>query len=213
MDDQDELDPFIASIATELRRPVRVDPAFDARVMSALEPSVIPMPVGSGRRARRPWLLRPRTFSLTPLAGLAAAAALTGIAVLGVWRAGNPGDAVTVAPGISPSLPILPVSNTPGTQITPTMVSVPFMLREPGAESISLIGEFNGWDATKNPLVKVSEKDDVWAASVLLPPGRFEYQFVVNGQRRVIDPAAPQSARSDFGDANSVVTVSLGAVR
>jgi len=218
MVERNELDPFIASIANELKRPVRVDPAFDGRVMAALEPSVIPMPLGGERSGRerfrsRPWLLRPHTFSLTPLAGLVAAAALTGIAVLGIWRVRNPADAVTVGPALAPALPLIPASNVAGTQVTPTMISVPFMLRLPSAHSVALVGEFNGWDASKTPLIKISEKDDVWAASVMLPPGRFEYQFVVDGQHRMVDPAAPQTARSDFGDANSVVTVNLGAIR
>src|SRR5256885_1317096 len=114
MDERDELDPFLEEIALELRRPVRVDPAFDARVMASLEPAVLPLPRTGPRIPARPWLLRPRTFSLTPLAGLAAAAALAGIAVLGVLRVHNAGDAVTVAPGAL-NVPLIPAANAVGT--------------------------------------------------------------------------------------------------
>ena len=56
-----EHDPFIEGIAAELRRPVRFDSGFDARVMEALDPAVLPMRRRS--RPRTPWLLRPRTMS------------------------------------------------------------------------------------------------------------------------------------------------------
>ena len=63
-----EIDPFIEEIAGELRRPVRFDSSFESRVMASLEP----LPVERG--ASTPWLLRPRTFYVSPLAGLAVAA-------------------------------------------------------------------------------------------------------------------------------------------
>ena len=206
----EQLDPFLAEVASELRRPVRVDAAFDARVMAALEPSVIPLPGFDTRKRSRPWLLRPRTFSLTPLAGFAAAAALTSVVVLGAYRIRHPGDAVTVAP-VPAGYELTPVANV--TAITPTLSSVPFTLKLPGAKSVTVIGDFNEWDPAKTPLTKISEKDDLWAVSVMLPPGQFQYQFVVDGEKRLVDPAAPQSVKSEFGDANSVVTVGAGGIR
>jgi hypothetical protein len=212
MVERDEMDPFIEQIALELRRPVRVDPAFDARVMASLEPAVLPIRGAGSRIPARPWILRPRTFSLTPLTGLAAAAALAGIAVLGVLRVRDAGDAVTVAPGTL-SVPLIPASNPVGVAINPVMTAVPFMLTAADAKRVAIVGDFNGWDADKTPLTKILEKDGVWAVSVLLPPGRFEYQFVIDGERRIVDPTALQSARSEFGDANSVVTVNAGGAR
>lgn len=211
MTDQDELDPFLEGIALELKRPVQIDPAFDARVMAALEPDVIPMPGTRTREVSRPWLLRPRTFQLTPLSGLAAAAALTGIAAMGMWKVRHPGDAVTVAPG-SPALELTPVANT-GAPAPNALMPVTFMITAPDARSVALVGDFNGWDPAQTPLTKYSERDGVWTAHVALPAGQYQYQYLVDGERRILDPVAPQSAKSEFGDANSVVTVSPAGVR
>src|SRR5262249_29894767 len=105
MDDR-ELDNFIEEIAVELRRPERIDASFDAKVLAALEPTVLPLRAREATRPSRSWLFRPRTFSLTPLTGLAVAAALAGIAVLGVWRASQ-----SNAPTAQPQLALTPVAN------------------------------------------------------------------------------------------------------
>jgi hypothetical protein len=47
----------------------------------------------------------------------------------------------------------------------------------------------------------------VWTVSLVLRPGVYEYQFILNGKQRVTDPTMPQTS-SDFGSPNSVVTVS-----
>jgi hypothetical protein len=46
----------------------------------------------------------------------------------------------------------------------------------------------------------------VWSVSVPLRPDIYQYQFVLDGERRVTDPSAPEVA-SDFGSPNSIVTV------
>src|SRR4029453_2280576 len=78
-----EFDPFIEEIARELKRPVHIDARFDARVMSALEPTVIPI---APRHARAPWYLPPLSFSVSPLGAMAAAAALLGVLSLGALK-------------------------------------------------------------------------------------------------------------------------------
>ena len=44
-----------------------------------------------------------------------------------------------------------------------------------------------------------------WSARIPLEPGRHEYAFVVDGQRWVIDPLAPQVPDAGFGPTNAVV--------
>jgi hypothetical protein len=193
-----EYDEFIEGLASELRRPVRFDASFDASVMAALEAPVIPI----HRVAKsRPWLLRPRTFSLTPLGGLAAAAALAGLAALGTLqtRGTTPPQAAVTAP-----VPVVPVAFDP---LAPQ--AIPFVLTEfQNAKSVTLVGDFNEWDAHQTPL---ELKDGVWSASVELRPGRYQYQFVVDG-KWIVDPAG-KSVPSDFGGSNSVLTVRPGGVR
>ena len=64
-------DPFIDQIAAELKRPVRLDPRFDERVMEALNaPDVIPLhPARQAGKpgTRRPWLVRPWTLRVSPI--------------------------------------------------------------------------------------------------------------------------------------------------
>ena len=86
-------DAFVASVARTLRRPVRLDPALDDRIMAAVaaegRPAARPVDVEvaaggwAGARAWR-WLRRPRTVRVTPLGGLAGMAGLAAAAALAV---------------------------------------------------------------------------------------------------------------------------------
>ena len=53
----------------------------------------------------------------------------------------------------------------------------------------------------------------LWTLDVPLPPGRYQYAFVVDGRRFVADPAAPRAVGDDFGQPTSVVTVAGTAAR
>ena len=65
-------------------------------------------------------------------------------------------------------------------------------------------GSFNDWDTTKTVLKQAN--DSVWTGNVMLVPGRYEYQLVVDG-KWIADPRAQHSAASEFGAANSVIIV------
>ncbi len=47
---------------------------------------------------------------------------------------------------------------------------------------------------------------DGWKATVALPPGRYEYRFVVDGQW-ISDPNAKESVGNSFGSTNAVVVI------
>jgi hypothetical protein len=199
--DHDELDPFLASIARELKRPVHLDARFDERVMSALEPGIIPMP--GVRRTPQPWYRRPFSVTVTPIRMMAAAAALVGVASVSLLRSGA-STALQVADNRVPDSVVLqPVAN-----VTPApadrAVAEQFIIVAPGATSVSLVGEFNDWDATRTPMQRVSD-DGTWLVTVPLMPGRYEFQYEIDGVRRT-DPSRPQTS-SDFGSPNSVVSV------
>jgi hypothetical protein len=49
-------------------------------------------------------------------------------------------------------------------------------------------------------------EDGKWAKELALPPGRYEYRFVVDGQW-VDDPAATELIPNSFGTANAVLVV------
>jgi 1,4-alpha-glucan branching enzyme len=50
------------------------------------------------------------------------------------------------------------------------------------------------------------QADGHWEASLALPPGRYQYKFVVDGQW-LPDPNAHELIPNDFGSLNSVMEV------
>jgi hypothetical protein len=83
-----------------------------------------------------------------------------------------------------------------------------FVLVAPQAATVSLVGDFNDWDAARTPMRPLRSGGAVWSAVVPLPPGRYHYAFLVNGSRWLADPAAPRASDDGFGTPSSVVTVS-----
>jgi len=75
---------------------------------------------------------------------------------------------------------------------------------ELGIETISVVGDFNGWDPTSTPLRK---QNGVWSTILALPPGTYEYMFVVNGERWTTDPLALRTREDGFGGRNAVLDV------
>ena len=195
MRDQD--DAFIRRVRETLRAPVQVRPTFTGRVMAAVRAAP-----ARGDDGRLRWLVRPRTLRVSPLAALALAAAVAAFAVVGARDGGGRADAVT-PPAALPT-PVAPARLARGAAVAPTR----FTLVAPGARSVAVVGDFNDWDATSAPLARAA--DGAWVVTLPLAPGRYEYGFVVDGARVVADPAAAAVA-SDFGAANSVVTVGGGA--
>ena len=79
-----------------------------------------------------------------------------------------------------------------------------FTLDAPAAGAVAVAGSFNGWAADARPLKR--GKGGLWQATVLLPPGRYEYRFVVDGQWRD-DPACADRVPNGFGSENCVLQV------
>jgi hypothetical protein len=198
---EQELDPFIEDIAGELRRPVRFDSTFEARVMASLDPPVVSMS-SEPNEASTPWLLRPRTFYVSPLAGLAVAAGLVAVITMSVLRT-QPNARLAQAPDETAEF-VLP-GRVVQVAAVPTVYAAPFTYIDARAKSVAVVGSFNGWDASANVLTQSS--DSVWSTNVMLAPGRYEYQLVVDG-KWIADPSAQRRAESDFGGANSVMIVS-----
>jgi hypothetical protein len=83
--------------------------------------------------------------------------------------------------------------------------TVRFVIVAPNASRVSLVGDFNGWDATAMPMHRVNE-GDAWARDVVLESGRHVYAFIVDGAFHV-DPSAPRAAEDDFGIPSSALVV------
>jgi 1,4-alpha-glucan branching enzyme len=81
---------------------------------------------------------------------------------------------------------------------------ITFTFEEVGAGQVILTGDFNQWDIQKHPMQK--KPDGMLEKIVMLPPGRFEYKFKVDGQWRC-DPANYNRCKNAFGTQNSVIVI------
>ena len=73
-------------------------------------------------------------------------------------------------------------------------------------QRVVVVGDFNGWDESKSPMVRYGE-DGPWTVTVLAKPGRHVYAFLVDGTTLVADPRAPRAKDLDFGGDASVLMV------
>lgn len=73
------------------------------------------------------------------------------------------------------------------------------------ARSVAIAGTFNDWRPAVTPMVHLCK--GLWVKDLLLPPGRYEYRLVVDGQW-ICDPAAAEQVPNPFGGCNTVVIVS-----
>jgi predicted carbohydrate-binding protein with CBM48 len=198
MSEREPLDPYVEWIVAEARRPVMTDPAARQRVLDAIRREPVPQ-----RRGRvLAWLVEPRRFAIPPIATAALAAGLVGIGVLGGSAINRDGRLATVRPPqdgvVQPRHPDYP-----------TVRVVKFVITAPQAHSVSVVGDFNDWDAAATPAVR--EQDGSWSMYVPLRPGRYEYTFMLDGRHLIPDPAAPVAPDDGYGQKNSVVVVA-GAV-
>lgn len=75
-----------------------------------------------------------------------------------------------------------------------------FVIAAPGARSVAVVGDFSAWQ----PLpLSDPDGDGIWVASIPLPPGRYEYAFLVDGKWVGQDPLAEEYLRT-FGEYVSV---------
>jgi hypothetical protein len=65
--------------------------------------------------------------------------------------------------------------------------------------ALNLAGAFNGWSTTANPLTSLDQFGNRWG-EVLLPVGRNEYKFVINGGNWQTDPDNPFTAPGGFNN-------------
>jgi 1,4-alpha-glucan branching enzyme len=76
--------------------------------------------------------------------------------------------------------------------------TVAFSCDAPDAQTVYLIGDFNGWNHTAAPMQR--RADGSWFLEVLLSHSRHYYQFLVDG-KPVLDPNAmylPLGARHKY---------------
>jgi 1,4-alpha-glucan branching enzyme len=71
-----------------------------------------------------------------------------------------------------------------------------FRFTAPSALSVTLVGDFTQWQ--QKGIAMRKGKDDIWTASVVLPPGKHYYRFIVDGEW-CDDPECNQREANPFG--------------
>lgn len=161
-------------------------PDLSTGVMERLRAMPVPptsLPAAEGLLARLArWLWSPVMVPLRPAYAMGAFAVIAAAALLPAQ--------------LSPRAGMAPVAAAPEEE--PQMY-VQFRIEVPGASQVAVAGTFTGW-RPEHELTEVSA--GVWSAMVPLDPGVHDYTFVIDGERMVVDPYAPQVADS-FGGSNS----------
>jgi hypothetical protein len=220
------VDPAVERIALALRRPVDLGPEVDRAVMAAIRAAplmVAPAAERPARVARRggvwAWLVRPRAIRLTvtPIGALAAASIALVAALFGLRR----DEGVDRAAERLRATGEFPVPVTQEHSVASTTAQTPaaaaavrdtvfvtrFVFVAPTAKQVALVGDFNDWDQKAAPLTPVKNGNGMWTVELPLPPGVYEYAFLVDGKEWKPDPDAPRASGDDYGRPNSVVTV------
>jgi hypothetical protein len=152
-------------------------PWLEAKVMADIEALPRPNPL----RRLVDWLTSPRPVRVSPLV-----VGLTGAAVALVLLLGPPS-----APGPTPQEDLV--------------VYVQFALEAPGAQSVAVAGDFDGWEGSHT--LEDVDGDGVWTGRIPLRPGVHAYMFLVDGTDWMTDPRAQRYQEDGFGNRNAVLAV------
>ncbi len=89
-------------------------------------------------------------------------------------------------------------------QVTRTPSPARFEFEHTTAQSVCLAGSFNDWNPEATEMIP--DRPGHWVKELFLPPGTYEYLFVVDGEW-VEDPRAAESVPNPFSRNNSVLRV------
>src|SRR5689334_3522242 len=192
MDDQsrDEIPQGqVDRIAAPLRAAERLSPGFEDRLLSRVRREAVA--TAHQVPSHRSWWTTPRPIMRTPLMStllMSGFAAIIAAAALMMPRS----RPATSAPALA----------------SDTLYVVKFVYVDSTAKGIAVAGDFNGWASSATPLV-ARDGTGMWTATVVMPAGRHEYAFLVDGKRWVADPSA-LSMRDEFGTPVSMVMLGAG---
>jgi hypothetical protein len=181
-------DVFAERIARVLRKPERFGDEFERDLVEAIKHDGPVAFRSATRQTAASWWRTPITVRVSPIAALALAASVAGIAIVGGLAA----------------RPRAADSRVVAAQRVPDTVHVVRFVFVGDARSVALVGDFNAWQTGATPLVPAGSRS--WSVSLTLPRGRYEYAFIVDGKRWEADPFAPASA-DEFDTRSSIVTV------
>ena len=181
--------------------PALAPPWLESKVMAEID--ALPEP-GLLRRLGL-WLLQPKPVRMSPLSvGLATAALAT--VLLMAWPS-PPGTG-----GIPSAGTVRALATSVGGQAAESLsvVYVQFALEAPGATSVAVTGDFDGWDGSHD--LEDLDGDGVWTGRVPVHPGVHAYMFLVDGSTWMTDPRADRYADDGFGNQNAILAVAAPIV-
>jgi RNA polymerase sigma factor (sigma-70 family) len=223
-------------VATPLRRTEVLNESFEDRLMGKLlrpgagdaratgEMAAVPARAGATEVVSSPAPLPPSPWTMhndsgpvhsrrayLALAGiggcLCLAAFLTGYAARR-WR--DVRDVERRRPTRSAAAPkIVRRTDTLRVVRSDTVVLARFAFADDAAHAVSLIGDFNDWNPSAAPLLPGLSRGS-WSTTVSLPPGRYEYAFLVDGKRWAVDRFS-RATHEESGVQSSVVTFGADA--
>ncbi|MBA7581197.1 hypothetical protein ES708_23099 [subsurface metagenome] len=71
---------------------------------------------------------------------------------------------------------------------------------------MAIAGDFNGWNPQAN-ILEDPEGDGIWTGTLKLEPGRYEYMFVLDGEKWLPDPNALRYVKDGFGNKNAILEI------
>lgn len=99
------------------------------------------------------------------------------------------------------------VFNTPViSPICSAEVKFSLKLNDSKAHIVAIAGDFNGWNAQAN-LLEDLDGDGIWTGTLKLEPGKYEYMFVLDGEKWLPDPNALRYAKDGFGNKNAILEI------
>jgi len=98
---------------------------------------------------------------------------------------------------VSPVVPV--VESVPW---APKTRRVTFSVHADPGSTVSLAGDFNNWDAAAKPMTDANGTGE-FSVTILLPPGQYEYKFVINGAW-CVDPECADWVQNSLGTLNSL---------
>jgi len=84
-------------------------------------------------------------------------------------------------------------------------VPVRLALHAPDAQSVAVAGTWNEWAPVS--LTPATSHDGTFQIVLMVPQGRHEYMFLVDGLTWVVDPNATLLSDDDFGMVNAILDV------
>lgn len=165
--------------------------------MPDLAPPAILLPsvMGTLLKTKVPWWLRlyrwakiPRTFSITPLALTPVAGMLVVLITFLL---------VNLDGGTNRQVPA---------KLNGGRVPVVFSFKMPEAQSVRVVGSFNDWRG-QDCEMKKDQKEGSWTVTLWLKSGRYEYAFLVDDRKVLLDPQAAFYQDDGFGNQNNVLFI------